>query len=255
MWYIKRPPQIHLVVYAAVITGFAFLYNARSADFYHPYVRYEPTMAAEATAIRGVLEEALKVTATRRADLTANYRLVPEKISIKSIRPEGGALVLMIALAIDRTKGKEDDATIYFTVPARIGQDIGIEFDPSQTKNESLRAYLDFKEAGMEKLSFLNDGEMTHWKVQNAFGELIIDPKQFVRIQRFLAAYAGFPRDIPGSLGRMFYFSAVTITTVGYGDIVPMTDTARALTATEATIGIILLGLFVTSAWTRASGK
>ena len=44
---------------------------------------------------------------------------------------------------------------------------------------------------------------------------------------------------------RTLYLSAVTITTVGYGDIVPLTDLARAAVATEAITGIILIGLFL----------
>jgi hypothetical protein len=43
----------------------------------------------------------------------------------------------------------------------------------------------------------------------------------------------------------MLYFSAITITTVGYGDIVPLTHRGRALAAVEATLVIILLGLLV----------
>jgi hypothetical protein len=44
---------------------------------------------------------------------------------------------------------------------------------------------------------------------------------------------------------RMLYLSAVTITTVGYGDIVPLTDLARAAVASEAILGIVLIGLFL----------
>jgi hypothetical protein len=48
------------------------------------------------------------------------------------------------------------------------------------------------------------------------------------------------------------YFSVVTITTLGYGDITPQTEMARALTALESILGIILIGLFL-NAVARAS--
>jgi hypothetical protein len=48
-----------------------------------------------------------------------------------------------------------------------------------------------------------------------------------------------------GSFLRMLYFSAATITTVGFGDIVPTTNTVRAVVALEAILGIILIGTFV----------
>lgn len=44
---------------------------------------------------------------------------------------------------------------------------------------------------------------------------------------------------------RAFYFSAITITTIGYGDIIPLTDTARNAVACEALLGMIILGLCI----------
>jgi hypothetical protein len=44
---------------------------------------------------------------------------------------------------------------------------------------------------------------------------------------------------------QSIYFSAVTITTLGYGDITPQTDIARSLAAIESVFGIILIGLFL----------
>ena len=46
---------------------------------------------------------------------------------------------------------------------------------------------------------------------------------------------------------RMFHLSATTITTTGYGDIIPLTSTARILTGSEALAGPLLLGLFIYS--------
>lgn len=49
----------------------------------------------------------------------------------------------------------------------------------------------------------------------------------------------------PLSVVQSIYFSVVTITTLGYGDITPMTDLARALTATEAIVGVLVIGVFL----------
>ncbi len=56
---------------------------------------------------------------------------------------------------------------------------------------------------------------------------------------------AGFPSEINGNFWRMFYFSSVTITTLGYGDIVPLTNSARFFVAIETVLGIILIGVFL----------
>jgi hypothetical protein len=52
---------------------------------------------------------------------------------------------------------------------------------------------------------------------------------------------------------RMLYFSVVTITTVGFGDVVPLTPRARALVTLEAFLGPILLGFFLTAVGFRMS--
>lgn len=44
---------------------------------------------------------------------------------------------------------------------------------------------------------------------------------------------------------RMTYFSVVTITTLGYGDISPISNTARVLVALESIAGLVLIGLFL----------
>lgn len=46
---------------------------------------------------------------------------------------------------------------------------------------------------------------------------------------------------------NMFYLSAITITTLGFGDFVPITKTARLWVSSEAILGVILIGLFLNS--------
>ncbi len=63
-------------------------------------------------------------------------------------------------------------------------------------------------------------------------------------VQVYLSALDGSPGEI-NSLNRMLYFSAVTITTTGYGDILPLTDNMRWWIGVEAFCGIILSGAFL----------
>ncbi len=62
----------------------------------------------------------------------------------------------------------------------------------------------------------------------------------------FAKSYEGQPVASNDFL-RMMYLSAVTITTLGYGDIVPTTDRARALIALQAVLGVVIVGLFLLS--------
>jgi hypothetical protein len=60
----------------------------------------------------------------------------------------------------------------------------------------------------------------------------------------FLGAH--FDRNITGFVDPL-YFSVVTITTLGYGEIVPTHDVTKLLTSLQATSGVVLVGLFLNS--------
>jgi hypothetical protein len=49
----------------------------------------------------------------------------------------------------------------------------------------------------------------------------------------------------PLTFTQSWYFSVVTITTLGYGDITPQTEMARTLTSLEAVLGIVVIGFFL----------
>jgi hypothetical protein len=54
---------------------------------------------------------------------------------------------------------------------------------------------------------------------------------------------------------RMMYFSATTITTSGFGDIVPVTGGARLLVGLEAVLGVIIIGFFLNAVAREMSDK
>jgi hypothetical protein len=79
-------------------------------------------------------------------------------------------------------------------------------------------------------------------KVPNVLGlkdQLVDDVITYAEAKR------GFPRDIDGQFVRMLYLSATTITTLGFGDIVPLSSSARLAIAVEAVVGIVIMGLFL----------
>jgi hypothetical protein len=50
---------------------------------------------------------------------------------------------------------------------------------------------------------------------------------------------------IDGSPGEFLYFSFVTLTTLGYGDVLPLGDHARSLVVLEATTGVIYMAVMI----------
>jgi len=63
-----------------------------------------------------------------------------------------------------------------------------------------------------------------------------------IPIRFMLNPEAGIEEDL---FARMIYFSAVTATTLGYGEIVPLTMRARMVVALESVLGLILMGWLV----------
>ena len=69
----------------------------------------------------------------------------------------------------------------------------------------------------------------------------------FLTILVFTFIYAIFPSTIQGvnSIFDAFYFSIVTITTLGFGEILPEDLAGRLLVCAEAICGIVFIGLFL----------
>jgi hypothetical protein len=64
-------------------------------------------------------------------------------------------------------------------------------------------------------------------------------------LELFRVDPATYPSVSDGTLGTFIYYSFVTLTTVGYGDITPVTEAGRTLAIFEALIGQIFLVIVV----------
>jgi hypothetical protein len=82
-------------------------------------------------------------------------------------------------------------------------------------------------------------------------GTLTMSRATYEELQRFYAAVQGDPSYASGSWLRMLYLSAITITTLGFGDITPVSESARMSIALESVLGIVVIGLFLNSLATR----
>ena len=74
----------------------------------------------------------------------------------------------------------------------------------------------------------------------------------------FAVIYSSLPSDAFKESPQMhfwnsLYFSIVTITTLGYGDVTPTTDFAKILVSVESLVGLFLLGMFLNLESRRAS--
>jgi hypothetical protein len=74
---------------------------------------------------------------------------------------------------------------------------------------------------------------------------LSIDEFTYRLLFRHYKAQTGDPTYASGAFLRMLYFSATTQTTLGLGDITPVSTLARVLVMVQALLGIITIGVFL----------
>jgi hypothetical protein len=67
------------------------------------------------------------------------------------------------------------------------------------------------------------------------------------RLVRFFNSLQGDPSQASGNWMRMLYFSSTTLTTLGLGDITPVSSEARLWVWLEAVAGLVVIGLFLAS--------
>jgi hypothetical protein len=90
-------------------------------------------------------------------------------------------------------------------------------------------------------------------KLIEELSSINITMTEFGKIEIYRSGVTGDPLAISGSFGRMVYFSSVVITTVGFGDVVPISGLSRCLVALEAISGLLLFGLFLNAVASRAA--
>jgi hypothetical protein len=91
-------------------------------------------------------------------------------------------------------------------------------------------------------------GRITPQRIQGAFVLYLVIAELFTRAYCLVwelspAAFANLPAPTggPSDTMTMLYFSLITLTTIGYGDIVPVNAFARSLTTLEAVTGQLYL--------------
>lgn len=86
----------------------------------------------------------------------------------------------------------------------------------------------------------------------NGDGWILMRNALYAAILRFRNAEQGDASSASSRWLRMLYFSATAVTTLGFGDITPVTTMARTWVTAEALLGIVLIGLFLNALALRA---
>ena len=254
-------PLLYIFVYVLAIPVFALLYCfALSSSFYAPYAHLEPAATTDIDRIARLINEALHRSVGSREVVIQEWKL--QSFDVINARSSGETFDFDIMAAFKKQNegnSPEDEqqqqtgmnlpVSILYGVEGLVGprpdetanimrqMNINISSHPASFQAFEMAVY-----NAMLPIPFFPTGRI-----------LILSRRENDVLNQFIEGVRGNPVLVNGSFERMLYFSATVITTIGFGDIVPMTPLARLLVALEGVCGVVLAGLFVNAIAQRSS--
>lgn len=229
--------------YLAGIPLFAFAYYAVRTEFYHATVQYEPSMSDDARALEAILEKAIAdnyVQQTGRDTYEGGMYTLDVRHGLTVDELEATAIDLRFRVNVElHWKGSENETFAWFAASMPGKGYVWVDE----------RTYPRFLTVTWPGSPVIDTAPVFPFDCYQAEcgTRLVANAEVNQEIESWWRAMNGFPAGANLAFERMLYLSAVTITTVGYGDIVPLTPWARALVATEAVYGVVVAGMFLAS--------
>jgi len=242
-------PRFYAVIYLLLIPTYAVIYYVWRADFYHSTVTQEPDFVSRQKKTINALELRLNNIARRipHPSLT-NYHFGDIRVgSLTPYHAVGGDVLARLDLVWFADSGSNTevfdlgevllDLSSPFEAPDGIVIREICDRRPDRDRCRAQQVFLwqIFQDAGAN--------------VREHRYAILRNEKTMADLLKVVASAneGRFPAGVPldGHFQRMLYLSAVTVTTLGYGDIVPLTTTTRLLVASEAVFGVVIAGLFL----------
>jgi hypothetical protein len=257
-------PLVYLILYLTAMPVFALLYAFMAPHgFYAPYARYEPSAQEDRAQLASSLEAALQHSFSARSGqdfVIGNWKLDTSSLRVDDIKSSDGTQlsfrVRMSAVGIGEWEGarqfgwgivvtvQERPTSAVFHGPNAIityrFPDVDVSRYSGPFKEDSTRLFEVVFGQGEKEIGILAPALALNWQEES-------------HLQRYLRGIKGDASSVSGHFSRMIYLSAVVITTLGLGDIIPITGRARVLVAAEAVTGIAFAGLFLNALAYRAS--
>lgn len=251
----RVPAMLFLTLYVALIPMFAAYYDFRASEFFHSTAKYEANVLLDGARVREDLEKAAQDQFVKAnggpTKQFGDWLIDIREFSINGANFHEGRLHLKTYM---RFRGNRHNAETAgpkkFDISIRPDLIVGLRGDPGQHVLKFPQSVKENAWPVPDQEIFPNPGNSLARS-----GTLIISPDLQNRITNLHNSFRGFPALSSGAYQRMLYFSAVTQTTLGYGDVVPISDRTRLAVAFQTVLGIIMIGLFLNSLATGSSFK
>jgi hypothetical protein len=234
------PPFIWGSLYILMIPIFAGIYMLRSADFFQANATHEPSFYANeyafGTAVANAAQRAI-VYQNSKDRLTPAHLVAPTVLTL-SVADTSVTVSLVfyspgvasgspvnVSFPLDKVESVLSGGPNYVDLPY---QTSGL---PPEGLGASAAPIL-FQRYTDSHPETDEPALRTNWRAYEEYLNLT-------------DAHSGIVDGLPDQFPRMLYFSAVTITTLGFGDIVPVTTESRLLVTAEAVAGVVFIGLFL----------
>ena len=245
----RVPSLLWLVLYVFLVFAFAAIYClALPRAFRFRNIEDDALHVAEMDALTRELQYSL------RWEISEADFWVPKELGNKTVYCQHAAIDLTTArlvgdqlcfvATVPVSHGDQSDSRNWMTYSYRLK----VAVQPEVEEGERLYHRVSVAERDSSDIPYtiLFHGHPTGYP--NYTSWLILDPWTSKRLKWFADSTTGrVASSAPEDWPRMVYFSAVTITTLGYGDIVPATTWARNAVALESVLGILTIGLFLNS--------
>jgi hypothetical protein len=257
-------PIKFIMIYLLAIPVFGALYTfATPQGFYAPYARYEPYAVKDRNEITAIIVSALRRSFEERSDqnfIIDKWKIDPKSVRVADVKStDGSHLSFMVKLSADGIGEFAGAKSVGWPLVVTVSErpDIFTLFSDRDTFYRSPE--IDFtkhaspiKKLESEKLFLLVFGQSEKY-VGAKSPSLAFNIQEEEKFEKYLRGIKGDASAISGHFWRMIYLSSVVITTLGLGDIIPITASARVLVAFESVMGVVFVGLFLNALATKAS--
>ncbi len=233
------------------VTLFLFgcmFYSLPMRSFYAPYARFEPNAYEDGLEVIGDITRALKRPERHPySELGIEWSIDPQTIHVSRMTNSTlSRLEFNVSFSANGEFANGSNRGVSFN-----NFDVAISLHPQlATIFKHEQHYVHRVEVVGLQSALTDKARAELFRVPSIVGSDALGPatdfdgKGEVDLSSFLVGLSGEPSSISGFFGRMQYLSATTITTTGFGDIVPLSGTARLLCGVEAVLGWLFAGLF-----------
>ncbi len=232
------PGWVYGTIYILCIPTFALVYSNMPNSFAHSNIARE----AYARQIESEFLEALETTL--RWHFKKNYENANPVILGKTFGLDE------FRLGSPNFNGRIADVPLYITIGNVIEGYLPAPIYHLRLESDYVTDGLyaaEIVNTGIAAERYITPAELGGYFLPPPFDHVVLDPRS-KEIFRELGDFSiGIDPGDDHTFLRMLYFSTVTITTLGFGDIVPVDDVARCIVALESILGLILIGFFLNS--------